>query len=492
MLLRHSRYAEIPPDPLERPRRSLRGSKVGMLVVSTGIGAGPTQHVRTFRFHRLLPRLLRDPLKAIEWVGAQADGDVVRLDLGVFRPYLVTHPDHVQYILRDNSANYLREGMLWRPLRRLIGNGLAGEGPVWEERRAIFRPLFSAKNVALLMDRMAEAIGEAMERYDDHAATGRPLDVHAEMTGIVHGVFRRVFFGDRISRPETDRLGHAVGVALTALGTRMLLPRVPDAVPLPGDRAYRRAGRTVDEIMEPLVRESRERAAAGERDDIVSILCATAGRDGMPLDDRQVRDDVIAMFAAGTESSALTLTWLWVVLAAHPDVHARMAEEVAKVVGDERPTRAHLPRLTYTKMVLQELVRLYPVGWIMPRTAASDDVIGNARIRAGDTVMFSPYLMHRLESLWDRPHEFDPERFAPERAARYGFAYVPFGAGPHTCLGSNFFMAEAQLVIAEMLRRYRPRIVNAETVRPWALASIRPRGQVRMVLRPVRSGQTIG
>lgn len=461
-----------------------------MLVVSTGIGAGPTQQVRTFRFHQLLPRLLRDPLAAIEYVGAQAKGEVVRLDLGLFRPYLVTHPDHVQHILRDNSANYLREGMLWRPLRRLIGNGLAGEGPVWAERRQIFRPLFSAKNVALLMDRIAAAIDEAIDTFDEHAATGRPIDVQAEMSTIVHGVFRRVFFGDRISRRETDRLGHAVAVALTALGTRMLLPRVPDRVPLPGDRAYRRAGRTVDEIMEPLVRESRELAAAGKRDDIVSVLCASAGRDGKPLDDRQVRDDVIAMFAAGTESSALTLTWLWVVLDAHPRVLARMTEEIATVVGDGPPTRAHLPRLTYTKMVLQELVRLYPVGWIMPRTAAGPDVIGQVPIKAGDTVMFSPYLMHRLDTLWERPGEFDPERFAPERAAGYGFAYVPFGAGPHTCLGSNFFMAEAQLVIAAMLRRYRPRLLNAESVRPWALASIRPRGPVRMVLEPVRPGRS--
>lgn len=464
-----------------------------MHVVSTGIGTGPTtQHVRTFRFHQLLPRLLRDPLAAIEYVGAQAQGEIVRLDLGVFRPYLVTHPDHVQHILRDNSSNYLREGMLWRPLRRLLGNGLAGEGPVWEERRAIFRPLFSAKNVALLMDRVAAAIDEAMAPYEEYAATGRPIDVQAEMTAIVHGVFRRVFFGDRISRQQTDRLGHAVGVALTALGSRMLLPKVPDRVPLPGDRAYRRAGRTVDEIMEPLVRESRERAEAGERDDIVSILCATAGRDGHPLDDRQVRDDVIAMFAAGTESSALTLTWLWVVLENHPQVRERMAKEIAEVVGDETPTRAHLPKLTYTKMVLQELVRLYPVGWIMPRTAAGPDTIGKVPIKAGDTVMFSPYLMHRLDYLWERPHEFDPERFAPERAARYGFAYVPFGAGPHTCLGSNFFMTEAQLVLAAMLRRFRPRVLNAGSVKPWALASIRPRGQVRMVLEPVRPAPAAG
>ncbi|HEY9523723.1 MAG TPA: cytochrome P450 [Thermopolyspora sp.] len=408
---------------------------------------------------------------------------MVRLDLGAIRPYLVTHPDHVQYVLRDNSANYLREGMLWRPLRRLLGNGLAGEGPVWAERRRLFKPLFSAKNVSLLMDQMSEAIEATVAGFDHYAATGRPFDAQVEMMHIVHGVFRRVFFGDRISRQDTDRLGHAVAVALTSLGARMLMPIVPHSVPMPGDRAYRRAGRVVDEIMNPLIRESRR--GGPERDDIVSVLCRTAaGPDGEPLDDKSVRDDIIAMFAAGTESTSLTLTWLWVVLDTHPDVAERMIAEVTSVVGDEPIGRSHLPRLTYTKMVLQELLRMYPVGWIMPRMAAADDVLDGVRIKAGTTVLLSPYLMHRLENLWDRPHEFDPERFAPERAAAYGFAYMPFGAGPHTCLGSHFFTTEAQLIIAAMLRRYRPRLRDGAAITPRALASVRPSRQVEMILRP--------
>jgi cytochrome P450 len=194
------------------------------------------------------------------------------------------------------------------------------------------------------------------------------------------------------------------------------------------------------------------------------------------------------MFAAGTESTALTLTWLWVVLDAHPDVATRMADEIGSVAGADRVIGlAHLPRLTYTKMVLQELLRLYPVGWIMPRTAAADDVIGGVPIKAGETVLFSPYLMHRLDSLWERPHEFDPERFAPGRAAGYGFSYVPFGAGPHTCLGSHFFMTEAQLIIAAVLSRYRPGLREGLSITPRALASIRPNRQVEMILRPART-----
>ncbi len=455
-----------------------------------GSGTTPTRKVRTFPFYRVLPRLIRDPLATFEEIGNQSGGHVVRLDLGAFRPYLVTNPDHIQYILRDNSGNYLREGMLWGPLRRLLGNGLAGEGPVWEERRRLFRPLFSAKNVALLMDQMSEAIETTVAELGHYAESGEPFDAQAEMMNVVHSVFRRVFFGDRISRPETDRLGHAIGVALTALASRLLMPFVPHSVPMPGDRAYRKAGRTVDEIMYPLIRESRD--GDPRRDDIVSVLCRSAsGPLGEPLDDKSVRDDIIAMFAAGTESTSLTLTWLWVVLDAHPQVADRMAAEVAEVVGDEPIGRAHLPRLTYTKMVLQELLRMYPVGWIMPRTAAEDDVLDGVRIKAGSTVLFSPYLMHRLEYLWDRPGVFDPERFAPERASGYGFSYVPFGAGPHTCIGSHFFLTEAQIIIAAMLRRYRPSLRDASGIKPRALASVRPSRQVEMVLRPARAAASL-
>jgi cytochrome P450 len=389
-------------------------------------------------------------------------------------------------VLRDRATNYLREGMLWKPVRRLIGNGVSGEGPSWKPRREMMRPLFSARHVGSLVERMALAIGEAVDALDRHARTGHPIDVGVEMTRIVHRALIRAFFGGRISATDADRLGPAIATAFTSLGPRMVLPFVPQSVPLPGDRAFLRAVRMVDQVMFPLVRESRQRAALDD-DDLVTLLCRARDGNGKGLDDREIRDDIVSIFVAATETTAMALTWLWVVLDTNPEVADRMRDEIDRVVGSAVPGPAHLGELRYTKTVLQELLRLYPVAWFFPRTAKDPDVIDGVRVDAGATVILSPYLTQRMEGVWERPLVFDPERFAPGREERHHrFAYFPFAAGPHQCLGSHFFIVEAQLIIAAMLSRYRAGLRGRARVLGQAAVTLRPRRRVEMVLRPAK------
>src|SRR2546421_6661974 len=425
-----------------------------------------------------LVRLLHDPLRALDEIVERSGGAVVRIDLGLFRPYLVTRPEDVQRVLRDRAANYRRDGMMWRPMRRLLGQGIAGEGGTWAEHRRLVQPAFTARHVDGLVDAMAEAVNEAAV-----GATGEPVEAYREMTRIVHRVVRRIFFADRITAGEVDRLGTATTGILAALASRMVLPFVPDWVPLPGDATFRRAARTVDKALVPQIRAARERDGAGT--DLVTWLSRARDDAGVDLAEEQVRDDLVALFAAGTESTAVALTWLWVLLDRHPEVAGRLRAEVDGVVGGGPAGRVHLPGLRYTRMVLQELLRLYPPGWLIPRVAAAPDVIGGVPVRAGETVVVSPYVTQRLPQWWDRPAVFDPERFAPERATgRHPYAYLPFGAGPHPCLGSHFFTVEAQLVVAALLSRYRPRLADAGPVTARLGASLRPRQQVRLVLAP--------
>jgi cytochrome P450 len=326
---------------------------------------------------------------------------------------------------------------------------------------------------------MAEVVGTAVEA----SPTGEPVEAYREMTRIVHRVIRRVFFADRIGAGEVDRLGAATTGILAALASRMVLPFVPDSVPLPGDATFRRAARTADEVLVPVIRESRERGDDGT--DLVTMLSRARDDAGVGLDEDQLRDDLVALFAAGTESTAVALTWLWVLLDGHRAVAGRLRAEVDEVVGSGPVTRAHLPGLRYTRMVLQEALRLYPPGWLIPRTAAGPDLVGGVPIRPGDTVLISPYLTHRVPGWWDRPAVFDPDRFSPGRAAgRHPFAYLPFGAGPHRCLGSHFFTVEAQLIVAAMVSRYRLRLAGTRSVSARLGASLRPRQRVALVLSP--------
>ncbi|MGI5206431.1 cytochrome P450 [Spirillospora sp. CA-108201] len=433
-------------------------------------------------FQHGFPRLLRDPLRAFEQIGRESGGEITRVNLGLTRPYLITRPEHV---LRDNAADYPRRGMMWKPLTRLVGE-IAGEGPEWALNRGIFQRLLSGSNIAKVTDGLARTIVEGVDDLAARTPPGRPVDAQTELTRIVQRAVIRAFFGNRINLSEADHLADAIRTATRSMGARMLLPFVPLSVPLPGDRAFQRSVQAVDEVILPLVREAR-RGEVFDRD-IVSMLIGTHDEQGRSLDDQQVRDGVVAMFTAGTETTATALTWLCVILNSQPEVAARLRAEIDGVLGTDHPNRSHLPELRYTKMVMQELMRVYSVGWIIPRTSVADDVIDGVRIKGGNTNLISPYLTHRLRDVWARPEVFDPERFSPTRSkSRHRFAYMAFGAGPHQCVGTLFFTIEAQLIAATMLQRFRPVVLGEGPVEPQVRLALIPRERVEMVLEPVGS-----
>ncbi|GGS71606.1 cytochrome P450 [Nonomuraea spiralis] len=431
-----------------------------------------------------LTRLTRHrvPVHALEAAGAEAAGRVVRLNMGPFRPYLVTHPDHVEQVLTGNQANYLREGMFWDPLAPLLGEGILSDGENWAESRRILQPLFTARHVNAMAENMARIMDELI---DTTIVPGQPFDVAKGMSAIVHPVIVRLFFGAKISVEDINRLVPAYDVAVTAKALRVVLPFVPEQVPMPGDRAFRRAIKAIDEVVYPRIAEARGQEQEG--DDVVSRLVRARTQDGGADGDRLIRDDLVAMHGASTETSTTALSWVWPVLQAHPEIAAKVYDEVDRVVGDDPVGIDHLPRMPYLKMFVSELMRLYPSGWILPRTAIATDVIGGVTVEAGSTVILSPYLTHRLAEFWDRPTTFDPERFAPGGdARRHRYAYWPFAAGPHVCLGQHLFAMEAPLLIAGILRRYRPHVHLDQPPVPRLAASLRPPRGLTMTLEARR------
>ncbi|MEV6370605.1 cytochrome P450 [Micromonospora musae] len=433
--------------------------------------------------HQMVPSLLRDPARALIAVGNRTGGELIRLNLGSFRPYLVTHPRHVQHVLRDRSENYERagDGLFWRPVKRLFGEGILGEGQIWSASRRMLQPMFTAKRVEALVDGMAEAIGHAVDELDEPSRDGRTVDIGVEQTRIVCRAIMKVLFGEKISVPDAMRVVDAQDVIATAVIPRIVVPFAPLSLPMPGDRPFRRAKKVVDDVLLPIVRASK--AKADEGDDVISTLWQARTEDGRQLSEQQVRNDTVAMFAATTETTINVLTWLWPHLDDRPDVAERLYDEIARVVGDGPVKREHLTQLPYTRMVLDELLRLYPIGWIIPRRAVADDVIDGVHVEAGATMVASPLITQRMTAFWDRPDEFDPDRFTPERIrARHRYAHFPFGGGPHQCLGMYLFYLEAQLILATMLSRYRFRLRRSGVPGLRLAAALRPRRRVELTL----------
>ncbi|MET9291052.1 cytochrome P450 [Streptomyces sp. NPDC003077] len=423
------------------------------------------------------------PLGLLERIGARSQGALTRLDLGTFRPFLVTHPDHLRHVLRDHGENYRRGTAMWKALGRLTGLGITGEGPQWRASREVWHRGLSGGAAHALADRMVPSVADAVADLAVRAAAGARVDSVAEMTRIVLRIINPVLFGSRIPQSQCDRLAAAVAVAFDSLLWRMAAPFVPLAVPMPGDRAFRRATATVNEILLPLVRRARREGGGGP--DLMSALLDGRDADGRPLADEQVVQDVVALFVAGSESSALTLTWAWVALAGNPEVAARVRREADEVLGGGAARPEHLRALVYTRQVVAEVCRLYAVAWAVPRTAAAGDVIDGVRIPPGATLVISPYLTHRLPAFWERPLRFDPGRFTKDGVrGRHPLAYLPFGDGAHQCVGQSFFLQEAALIIATMASRFD--IAVPGRAEPRAAVALRPRERVDLVITPRR------
>ncbi|MFV2102696.1 cytochrome P450 [Micromonospora sp. LOL_024] len=432
---------------------------------------------------KALPSALRDAHQSLVDVGNAADGEVVRLGLGISSPYLVTHPDHVQQVLQERAGNYLRgdNTALWRSVRRLVGDGILSEGETWAASRKTLAPLFRPARIKSLVDTMAEAVDGATDRLDRAAEDGTVVDIGSELSRLVCAAIMRVFFADRLNVDEALRIMAAQESIVTAMAPRLLAPVVPWWVPMPGDRRFHRAVQEIDGILLPVLRQALRQP--GTEGDVLSTL-ARASRDGQPLTEQQMRDDLVSMVAVTTETSYAALTWLWPVLATHEHVTRRLYAEIDDVVG-AGPVRAnHLPQLSYTRMVLDELLRLFPAGWIVPRRAAGPDVLGGVRIDRGATVILSPYATHRMKVFWGPDAEtFDPERFAPERTEqRHRSAYYPFGLGIHRCLGEQLFQLEAQLIVATLISRYRFALTEPSVPGIRVAASLRPRRRVELTL----------
>jgi cytochrome P450 len=258
---------------------------------------------------------------------------------------------------------------------------------------------------------------------------------------------------------------------------------VPLWLPTPGNVRFRRALRRLDEVVYRIIRE-RE-ADDSDRNDLLStILHRRDEETGQRMTGAEVRNETVTLLLAGHETTANALTWTWLLLSQNPEAARRAHAEVRRELGVRPPAFADLPRLAFTTRVLQESLRRYPPIWVMERRAKDADTIGGFAIPAGSSVIVCPYVTHRHPDFWDRPDDFDPDRFLPERSsARMLTAYLPFGAGQRHCIGSHFAMNEALVILAMVLQRFRLEAVSGFVVEPLPGITLRTRRGLPMTVR---------
>jgi cytochrome P450 len=424
-----------------------------------------------------LPEFGRDPLRFLTSC-AREYGDIVGIRLASWPAWLLNHPDLAEELFITHNRSFIKHRFFWRHVDALFGNGLlTAEGEFWLRQRRLAQPAFHRERIA----DYAQAMVTLAEQTADRWRPGETLDIHHEMMELTLRIVVKTLFG--LDAPhDVAAIGRAFNIAITEISARFRRPfKIPDAVPTPGNLRYRRAIGLLDRFIADIIAERRR--SGGDRGDLLSMLIAAQDEDGTAMSDRQVRDEAVTLFLAGHETTAIALSWSWMLLSQHPAVDDALREELLHALGGRSPTVADLPRLPYAHAIVQETLRLYPPAWVIGRQATTPSEIGGHAIASGTTVFVSPWVLHRDKRFYEAPELFRPERWLDGGLARLPrFAYLPFGAGPRLCIGSGFAMTEATLLLATLAGRFRPTLVTSRPVAPFATITLRPAGPIWMTL----------
>jgi cytochrome P450 len=384
-------------------------------------------------------------------------GDFVPIRFGPFRAHAAFGPKEIEEVLVDRAVDY-RKSFATRMLIPLLGRGLlTAEGGEWLLHRRLASPAFHRARV--------EGYGRTMARYAQDSADGwvdsQSVDVHDDMTALTLRIVARTLFdADVTTRIEqVARLGTEIQdfYYLRFASLRFL---IPTWLPTPGNRRLAAATRRLDDVVYGIVRDRRQDE---DRGDLLSMLLQARDENGLGMSERQVRDEVMTLLLAGHETTALTLTWAFLLLDRNPDARLRLEAELAAVLGAESPSPDVVSALPYTQAIVNETLRLYPPAYVTGREAIRHTSVGGTAIPKGHIILISMYTTHRDARFFPEPDEFRPERWLDglEKRLPRG-AFIPFGMGSRMCIGAAFAMMEAVLLLATIARRWRFELVPAE------------------------------
>lgn len=433
-------------------------------------------------------RIRKDPLDELTKLRNEY-GDIVRVRFGPIRLFVLSHPEAIRRVLVENQESYSKRTTDYEAMKSVLGEGLlTSEGLLWQRQRRTIQPAFRHTELARFVALITGEADAALQSWRTAAGRNEPLDIAREMSRLTLTIVGKTLFGADLSA-GADSVGPAVKLLSQHMAEdASLLVELPHWVPTARNRRFLEAKRTVDRL---LFEGARGAAPGGGADLLGMLRRARDPETGETMGERQLRDEVVTLLAAGHETTANALAWTLYLLSRHPEVAESLSREVDSVgIGEggadgDGPavTLEQLARLSLTRRVLQESMRLYPPAWALSRRAERADVVEGHPVPAGSFMQIIIYLLHRHPDFWDEPERFDPDRFLPEPVQqRHRCAYLPFGAGPRVCIGRDFAMMEAQLILAMTLKRYRVALAPGHPVALEPVITLRPAYGMWMLL----------
>ena len=431
----------------------------------------------------VIPELRRNRLKFVLDMAMQY-GAVVKYNVLNIQMIQVNHPDAIQHMLQDNNKNYHKGFETVPTLEMTLGHGLlTNEDAAWLKQRRLMSPVFHHRNIEAMGEMMTRRAIQMYEtRWVGFARRSEPVNIAAEMMALTLDIVSEALFSANVSA-QANAVSDAVTTLVHDATIRFDFPFYPPPnIPTPHNRAFLRGLKQLDEIIYGMIHERRANSN-GHHDLLQLLLDAQDQESGTGMNDKQLRDELITLFIAGHETTANLLAWTFYALSQHPEIEQRARVEIETVLNGRTPTANDLAQLTYTRQILDEVLRLYPPAWLLNRKNLEADELCGYEIPAQSFLAACPFVMHRHPAYWDEPAKFDPDRFTPARAKQYHrFVYFPFGGGPRLCIGKGFAQVEAHLILATLLQRCHLALAPNARVEMEAMVTLRPKNGLWMII----------
>jgi cytochrome P450 len=445
--------------------------------------AGPKAPAKRLSFFAALRAMNDNPLATIPVIAYEQPIWGAKSMFG--NQLLVSDPAGIKRILLDNVANYPKLALDVRILSTAFGDGLlTSDGDKWRAHRRLMSPTFDHRSIVSYAPVITHAAEARLKAWDAKGANAE-IDIAREMVTLTLEVISRTMFS-----ADSEALGSHLdetvrkGLGELSFGLQHVAPLIGPFL-LKRKLARIRANfEALDAVMRELIPSRAKSAGTAPKDLLDRLIAATDCETGFRLTDEEVRDEVIIIFLAGHETSALAATYVWYLLSLHPEEEAKLHTELDTVLGGRVPTHDDLEKLSYTRMVIDEAMRLYPPAPMLTgRVAREADEICGQPIPQGTEIAILPWVVHRHRMLWDDPDRFDPDRFSKARSmTRPRFAYMPFGGGPRICIGAQLALTEVSLLVATVAQRYRLKLVPRQDIVLLHRVTLRPRAGIRMRL----------
>ena len=390
----------------------------------------------------------------LDWLGRQFSrfGDTFRASVYGTTVYATRDLEFAYHVLIANWQNYVK-GQFIKRVAFLLGNGLmVSEGELWKRQRRMIQPAFHPRSIGALTQMIAGVNAALLKKWQLAARSDSSVNVTRDVSAMALETVMRAIFG-----PDYELVGARFN----------LVAEEPAR-----DWAFAQAFRALRKLILQ-VADRRRAETTGSYDDFLSFLMAARDpRDGQPMPDRQIVNEVLTLIVAGHETTASTLNWTWYLLSQYPEAEAQLVREASDL--KHLPDLADLPRLPWSRQIIEESMRLYPPGWLMTRKALHDDRLGDYFVPAGTEIYIPPYFIQRNPAIWPDPDDFNPGRFDPAHAQdRHRLATIPFSAGPRNCIGERFARLEMQLHLLIIARHLRLRFVQSEPIELEAGVNLR-------------------